>query len=213
MLNFVMRGVCNYPQAALWWLKGEKLPAIARSLTQSSYVETSHLFCKGFIEPMLDLGLRPSFIILRRPAQEVASSLHAIGCIPERTVAGNLVLLNPRDRIVRKLPGWEGLSDYQLCYWYACEIEHKQTQYEQWLPTQGCDTMQITFDELLDRDNLFHLARFVTGSADPKVNLKAAETVLAHNQNPRQRHNSTLRPAPADREGQEKMLDEMMAAS
>ena len=61
--NYVLRAVLEYPEAAAWWLAAEKLPAIAEIARSSgTYIELSHLTCKGFVEPLLELGLRPDFL-------------------------------------------------------------------------------------------------------------------------------------------------------
>ena len=87
----------------------------------------SHLTCKGFIEPLIELGLRPCFLIISRPAREVAISLLKIGATPERTGPGRLVLIGPEYSPFLPLDDWERLSDYQLCYWYAREIDIART--------------------------------------------------------------------------------------
>ncbi|WP_103332477.1 hypothetical protein [Pseudotabrizicola formosa] len=56
-MNYVMRGIQGYPEAARWWLESEMYPAIAANLDQRVFLETSHLFCKGFLEPTLELTL------------------------------------------------------------------------------------------------------------------------------------------------------------
>ena len=43
------------------------------------------------------MRLRPDIIILTRHAREVATSMLALDCIPDRTASGRLVLLGPRD--------------------------------------------------------------------------------------------------------------------
>ena len=114
-------------QAAPWtarefWLE-HKLPRIAK-VAQPIYAETSHLACKGFLEALFELGLRPALIELERAPREVAQSLFALGTIPGRSFGGVKYYLSPDDRGARlALPeGSRGLCDYQLCYWYALEL-------------------------------------------------------------------------------------------
>ena len=192
-MNYVMRSIQSYPDAAKWWLESEMYPAIAAELDQPVYLETSHLFCKGFIEPSLDLGLKPQLVLLTRPASEVAASLFSIDCIPERTGSGRLVLLGPSDNGVWKIPGWEALSNYQLCYWYAREIERRQAHYARILPDKGCDCLKISLADLTDADNFIEVARFITGRPEPEFYKYEIETVLQSNQNPRQSLSSSLR--------------------
>jgi hypothetical protein len=96
-LNYVFCAVMAESKAAGWWLQAEKLPHIAATMKGDIYIETSHLYYKGFREPLLALGLRPPFIILTRPATAVARNLFQISCIPERTGAGRLALIGPSD--------------------------------------------------------------------------------------------------------------------
>ncbi|OEU18432.1 hypothetical protein FRACYDRAFT_236711 [Fragilariopsis cylindrus CCMP1102] len=185
------------------------------------YVETSHLFCKGFIEPMKKILLESSktstnssslfssscgdggnhhhhhhhdhhhssccccygyklqktfsLIILRRHPSLIAYSLLQRNAIPGRSRWGKKYLLHPNDwnvlgnnnehndndgkngnndrrrlRWISILSSW---SDYQLCYWYALEIERRQIQYTKMACDDGdwkCCT--ITIDELTNFD-------------------------------------------------------------
>ncbi len=117
-----------------FWLE-HKLPRIARTSRKHGalsnrtrprpvYAETSHLAGKGFLESLLDLGLRPDLIRLERPARDVARSLYALNTIPGRTFRGVKYYLGPGDRDLR-LPlerAIDTLHDYQLAYWYALEL-------------------------------------------------------------------------------------------
>lgn len=205
-LNYVMRSFVAAPSAARGWLLNEKLPAIRAAMRSDLYVETSHLTCKGFIEPLLDLGLDLRFIILTRPATEVAESLHAMGCIPERTEAGRLVCLGPTDPGVLPVLSWRDLSDYQLCYWYALEIERRQESYARLFHARGIPVATIGLRELCRWDRFVRLAAFVDPRAVP--DRPAYDAVIAHNQNPVSRFTGGCPPreAPADRADQELRL-------
>jgi hypothetical protein len=124
----VLRNIQGKPADAGKFLLEKKLPAIARG-TSPIYVETSHLFCKGFLEPLLDLGLVPSLLWIRRKNRAIASSMYRGGTIPGRTEKGLKFYLSPGDPGVLPLPGWEQLDDYQLCYWYCLEIERRAREY------------------------------------------------------------------------------------
>ena len=52
----VMRRVQTQPSEAARFLTKFKFPVIAACKSRT-FVETSHLFCKGFLEPMLNLGV------------------------------------------------------------------------------------------------------------------------------------------------------------
>lgn len=212
-MNYVMRGIQGYSEAAKWWLESEMYPTIAAELDQPVYLESSHLFCKGFIEPTLELGLKPQFILLTRPASEVAASLYSIDCIPERTGSGRLVLLGPSDPGVWKIPAYEALSDYQLCYWYAREIERRQAHYARILPEQGCPCLNLTLADLTDASQFIHVARFLTGKSEPNFDQKEIETTLQSNQNPKSGLTLTLRAQldAAERADEETFVDQVMA--
>jgi hypothetical protein len=182
--NYVFRSVVDSPEAARWWLLTEKLPAIARILgTAHAYAELSHLTCKGFIEPLLDFGLRPAFLMVSRNPRSVASSLFRIGAIPERTASGRLVLLGPGESPFLPLPGWRQLSDYQLCYWYAREIECRQAHYRRVFSDRGLEWLDLRFDDITDWNGFAKVSEFVGWNAAP--DRKAFDEILASDQNPR----------------------------
>jgi len=144
-----LRRVQRDPAFAREFLLRYKLPAIC-DFSQRSYCETSHVFCKGFLEPLLDLGIRPNLLVLRRDPRSIALSLLARETVPERTHYGIEFLLSPRDPGVLPLPGWRRMSDYQLVFWYALEMERRQRDYA-WLARQrGCMVLEMTTPELRD---------------------------------------------------------------
>jgi hypothetical protein len=146
--SHVLRQVQHKPVQAREFLQNSKLPAIAK-YERSVYVETSHLFCKGFLEPAQRLGLRFDLIVLRRSARDVARSLYELGTIPARTNWGRSFLLAPNDPGVLPLPGWETMHDYQLCYWYCLEIERRAKLYPQLVAAHGGRTAKTSLSELL----------------------------------------------------------------
>nr|WP_321455512.1 hypothetical protein [uncultured Cohaesibacter sp.] len=110
------------------FLRYRKLPAICDAGT-SRYVETSHLYCKGYFEPTLKMGLKPSFIFLKRDPRLIASSIYRGKAIPGKTRIALKYYLSPDDNVFLELPDWQNYSDYQLCYWYTREIERRQQVY------------------------------------------------------------------------------------
>ena len=144
---YALRLTQEHPMAAYNFLYQYKIPAI-RECPTGVYAESSHLTCKGFIEPMIRMGLRPHLIILRRPAREVAWSFLGKKNIPGR-IGGDYVL-NPGDPNVVPLPGWEDMTDYQLCFWYALEIERRQYLYSQWAADLNMVAFDVTNKELND---------------------------------------------------------------
>ena len=183
-LNYVLRAVQAAPECAAWWLSSEKMPAIASRLDGRPYADISHLYCKGFIEPLLKMRLKPHFIILTRPAREVALSMLAVGSIPERSAKGQLVLVGPRDPGVLVPEGWEAWNDYQLCYWYAREIERRQDHYEKLLAEAGCPTLRCAMNDLTNVHRIRPLVSFVTGNPEFELDLNAYREIVSVNQNP-----------------------------
>ncbi len=124
----VLRDVQGDPGIARTFLVDNKLPSIVDQ-DCALYIETSHLFCKGFLEPLLELGIVPALLWIRRAHRAVASSMFRGGTIPGRTDKGLRFYLSPEDPGVLELPGWQKLHDYQLCYWYCLEIERRALHY------------------------------------------------------------------------------------
>lgn len=181
--NFVhvMRRAQQNAPIAVDFLREQKLPAIA-GIAEPVYAETSHLTCKGFIEPMIRMGLRPGLILLGRPPREVAWSLLERTCIPGRTPLGFSYLLQPNDPFVLPLPGWELLSDYKLCFWYALEMERRTLRYAGMARILGMPVTVVTNRQLNDWS---HFSRVLSG-----LNLPTTDDVRrAHADISRQYHN------------------------
>lgn len=183
-INFVLPGMKRAPEFGLQWLVSEKLPTIARR-PALEYVETSHLWCKGLLEPVLALGLRPGLIILRRDPQQVARSLYLVNAVPGRTEGGRFALLAPNDRNVVPLLDAESASDYQLCYWYALEIERRQSIYAAVWLREGWPLHQVTLPQLLEHEPAARVASFCAGS-ERGLSPEAHAAVVSINQNPRE---------------------------
>lgn len=130
-----------------FWIK-KKLPSIAKD-PSSIYIETNHMFCKGFIEPLLDLDIIPDLILLNRPHRRIALSFCRFGSIPGRTAQGLKYLLSPTDPDVLLLPDWQNLDDYQLCYWYCLEIARRSHTYDNLFTGLGARVVRVSLDELI----------------------------------------------------------------
>jgi hypothetical protein len=143
----VLREAQADPGVARRFLVENKLPAMA-AVDTALYAETSHLFCKGFLEPLLDFGLAPDLVILSRPARQVARSLMRLDTIPGRTAQGLRWYLSPEDPGVLPLPGWRALHDYQLCYWYCLEIARRAGHYETRFRELGSRVARIGLKEV-----------------------------------------------------------------
>ncbi len=143
----VLRQVQTNPDLAQKFLIEEKLSSIA-SDPAGIYVETSHLTCKGFLEPLLDLGVVPDLIIHRRAPRDVSLSMYKMGTIPGRTEKGLMFYLSPEDTDVLRLRNWQSLHDYQLCYWYCLEIERRAKKYKQIFRDRGARIAETTLQGL-----------------------------------------------------------------
>ena len=144
-----LRQARRHPRLAYHFLLEYKLPFIAGT-PASRYVETSHLLGKGFLEPLLDLGLRPAVLLLRREPRAIARSLLTRRTVPGRGKLGFKYLIHPGDPGVLPLPRWTAYSDYQLCFWYALEMERRQRVYGELLTGLGCAVADATAEELHD---------------------------------------------------------------
>lgn len=209
-VNYVLRSLVEAPDSARGWLEAEKLPAMAQRATGEIYAETSHLFCKGLIEPILDIGLRPRFIILRRPARETALSMFAVGSVPHRSQSGRLVLLAPDDPGVLPYPGWADASDYQLCYWYALEIERRQAAYARRFAEQDIAFHECQMRDLLNWNEFRELAVFVGAAGADRLGF---ERVIGVNANPRGAllRGSREHEPPSDLDEQERLVEAAVA--
>ncbi len=145
----VLRLVQHTPARARDFLLEYKLPAIA-AVPTARYAETSHLLAKGFLEPLLALGLAPHVVALRRAPRRVATSLLARRTVPGRGKLGLKYLLHPLDPGVLPLPDWQRRTDYQLCFWYALEMERRQQAYEAPVRAAGGAWVDVTAGELHD---------------------------------------------------------------
>lgn len=152
-----MRRVQTQPVEAIAFLTRFKFPVIA-ACKSSTYAETSHLFCKGFLEPMIGLGIYPDLLLLRRNPRSIALSLLQRNTIPGRTSTGTDYLLCPSDPNTLPLPLWAGLTDYQLCFWYALEIECRQQRYGHYMTQLGTKVCDVTANELHNPDAFLKMA-------------------------------------------------------
>lgn len=143
----VLRAVQDNPSLARQFLIEEKLPAILEA-SADIYIETSHLACKGFFEPLLELGIIPDLIIHRRPPRDVALSMFKMGTIPGRSDKGLKFYLSPADPNTLSRADWQSLNDYQLCYWYCLEMEKRARHYQQILHQQGARIAETTLSGL-----------------------------------------------------------------
>ena len=153
-----LRRIDKDPAFAREFLLSYKLPFIA-SLHTQNYVELSHAFCKGFLEPLLELGIRPNLILLRRDPRLIALSYLERYTVPERTFYGIEFLLSPRYARTLPLSGWRRMTDYQLIFWYALEIERRQREYSRLVRSCGGIVCDVSAMELHDFPRFVELAQ------------------------------------------------------
>lgn len=200
----VMRMAQGDPRVAYeFWLE-DKLPAIA-AVEAEVYFESSHLFNKGFVKPLLHLGVVPGAIVIEREPREVALSYWRRRAIPGRTEMGRKYLVQPDDR-GNCLPlmdaDWGELSDYQLCLWYALEQRMRDQILAVRLRQMGGRTVEVDFEELVGTEGDFGFVVEELGLPEPDwerfraVNRPYNENSVA----------VARRPEPEDLEEQEEAL-------
>jgi hypothetical protein len=163
-----LRQVQRNAERAMTFLLEEKFPAVLGG-DRPCYVETSHLVCKGFIEPILELGLRPHFLILQREPRAVAKSFLLIDSVPERTWLGKNYMLSPADPCLLETPCWEDFTDYQLCYWYAIEMHQRSQWYAALFDRLGINYTRFNFVEIGEP----HAVETLMGAAGVPLKRKA----------------------------------------
>ena len=136
---------------------GAKVPASLWAARNNTYVETSHLVSKGFFEASLALGLRPQLLSVSREPSQVAASLLKINAVPTRSRADQY-LVRPQDSPYLRLGTTKDLSDYQLCLWYALEIELRTKLYERVAEDLGLTWVSMTVEDMNDLDAMTGVA-------------------------------------------------------
>ncbi len=152
----VMRSAQTHPNLARQFWAEQKLPAIEKA-PHPIYIETSHLFCKGFVEPLLDLGYLPDLILLSRSPRSVAKSFYLLDDVPGRTPHALHWLLSPDDPGVLPLPNWRELHNYQLCYWYCLETERRAHAYGAMLTERGAKVVPLAFKDMFTAAGMWRL--------------------------------------------------------
>lgn len=144
-----MRKAIHDKQVAAEFWEDDKIPTILAT-NAVKYCETSHLICKGFLEPLFDKKIYPNLILLKRNKREVAKSIFFLNTIPGKTPAGLEYYLKPDDpTVLLPVADWQSLTDYQLCYWYTLEIDARQEYYGKIVRENGAKTLVVDFEQLL----------------------------------------------------------------
>jgi len=92
--------------------------------------------------------------------------------VPGRGKLGFKYLVHPGDPGVLPLPAWTSRTDYQLCFWYALEIERRQRDYAARLAGAGGTSVDVTPDELHDGARFLAVAERL-GLLDPGIDRDA----------------------------------------
>lgn len=147
------------PEVAARWLpiKREHILRAGRPC----YLETSHLFCKGFFEPWIEQWSAPDLILWSRSPRSIAKSLYELGMIPGKTPTARSWYLAPDDEGVLQLGSLEALHDYQRCFWYVLEIQRRQAAYGGIVRAAGGRTLAMSLSELNDEAGFRTLSRFL----------------------------------------------------
>ena len=142
-----LRSVQHRPRLAETFLAARKLPDILAS-DKPVYFEASHHFSKGFLEPALELGLSFDLVVLSRDPAKVAASFFSLGVIPGMSRMGLMHSLSPDDPVLLPLPDWRRRHPYQLCYWYALEMDRRAEHYAAAVRAAGGRVARIATAEL-----------------------------------------------------------------
>jgi len=163
------------------FLYHHKFPKIV-SYNTKHYLETSHAVCKGFVEAFWAWEVMPKYVILKRNPREVAKSLFKMNSVPGRTFDALRHLVHPADPFVLPLFGWETLNDYQLCFWFAIEMERRQFYYHEMFNSIGTKSYVINMYDLLDWDKFNYLLKFL---GFPEQEKSHYQEIISGNQNPK----------------------------
>jgi hypothetical protein len=185
-----LRSAQRDPSVAREFLLRYKLPFIG-GLRTTNYVELSNVFCKGYLLPLLELGITPNLIIMRREPRKIAVSYLERYSVPGRTHFGLEYLLDPALPGVLPLPSRRRMSDYQIIFWYTLEIERRQRDYARLVADLGGAVCDVTAQELTDVGVFFELAQTLgllagTVDRDKLAAEHAAISARGHNRTRRQ---------------------------
>lgn len=107
------------PDAAVeWWRDVLKF---VDKLPHPYFALTTHLFATGPGDVLLDMKVVPDVIRVTRPPRDIALWMWRRGWVPAETADG--YTLHPDNPKHLALPNWSRYNAYQLCYWYALEME------------------------------------------------------------------------------------------
>ncbi len=138
------REAARDPSVAMDFLLGLKLPYIA-GLAAPTYVETSHLFGKGYFRPMLQTGIPFDCILLTRNIRNTALSMLSLDTVPGLTTR---FLISPDEAEYIPASDFSGLTQYQQLYWHVLESEARSRAYASELRAAGGRVAEVTLESL-----------------------------------------------------------------
>jgi hypothetical protein len=95
---------------------------------------------------------------------------------PERTHGGREWYIGPSaPTAILKVQDWKKWSDYQLCYWYAMEVEARKVLLGNWVKSKGGRVCRIHINELAKWQGIKRLIRELDL---PKPGIKEIYTLL-----------------------------------
>jgi hypothetical protein len=162
--NFVdeMQAAQENSAIAVDFIRNKKIPALEAKNCRI-YAEISSLWCKGLLQAWLpDHSLPvPDVIILDRDVRLIALSLCRLNLVPERTVNGRGWYIGPgtRGALLRVARPYAEWSDYQLCYWYALEVEARKIVLGQMAKARGAKVTRISLTELGTFRGIYRMVR------------------------------------------------------
>jgi hypothetical protein len=132
------------------FLEEKKLPQLA-SNKDGIFADISHMWCKGLLQAWLlrdDLPI-PDVVVLDRNLRSVALSILRLETTPERTHGGREWYIGPSAAsAILKIKDWENWNNYQLCYWYAMEVEARKATLGRWVESRGGRICRIDITDL-----------------------------------------------------------------
>ena len=161
--NFVpeMRGAQEDPRIAAEFLFQKKIPALA-AISHKYYAEISSMWCKGLLQAWLAEATLPvpDLILLDRDLRSIALSIFRLDLTPERTHNGREWYLGPSAKTaLLKVGDFQNWSDYQLCYWYALEIEARKLSLGTLASVKGGRVVRVDIEKLRSLRTLYSLVR------------------------------------------------------
>tara|TARA_B100001564_G_scaffold359065_1_gene379525 strand:- start:423 stop:1223 length:801 start_codon:yes stop_codon:yes gene_type:complete len=182
----VMRQAQTNPY--LFYTFWEKKLNFITAQDRTVYIETSNVFSKGFLEPLLRLGYKPSLIFLNRSFRKIALSLLSRNSIPSRSKNGLIFSASPNDPYSLPLPG-TGWTDYQLCFWAALDTFYKQKYIKRFYGELLPGIFTTTAQKLNDFEEYMKLFNFIYPENHPARNISIENLQAHHKQQSRTTHN------------------------